>query len=220
MLVSSEENSIVYLVVVVVLRNRIKCRAFLNFGLRSSDISATIANLRKLPARKEIKVMNSTRNIKIYEASIENVSRNVGQSLLLASIVMSSARNSICDHDQLCGLDVTGIEDSPTGDQIYVYQEPQEQLEHLTLNSWHPPFRLNNLIRKLRMIPKAFEQYGQIIHPQLSEEIIKKVPKEVKGTKFCITHKPLVREVDSTKIRIVYNTSIKHKICNFRSFIK
>ena len=135
MLVSSEENSIVYLVVVVVvLRNRIKCRAFLNFGLRSSDISSTIANLRKLPARKEIKVMNSTRNIKIYEASIENISRNIGQSLLLASIVTSSARNSICDHDQLCGLDVTGIEDSPTGDQVYVYQEPQEQLEHLTLN--------------------------------------------------------------------------------------
>ena len=65
-------------------------------------------------------MMNSTRNIKIYEASIENVSRNIGQSLLLASIVTSSARNSICDYDQLCRLDVTGIEDSPTGDQMYV----------------------------------------------------------------------------------------------------
>ena len=35
-------------------------------------------------------------------------------------------RNSIFDHDQLGRLDVVGIEDSPTGDQMYVYQEFQD----------------------------------------------------------------------------------------------
>ena len=42
---------------------------------------------------------------------------------------MMLTREAICDHDLLCRLDVLGTEDSPTGDQMYVYQEIKEQLE-------------------------------------------------------------------------------------------
>ena len=42
---------------------------------------------------------------------------------------MMLTKNSICDHDQLCRLNVLDIERSPTGDRIYVYQDFQDQLE-------------------------------------------------------------------------------------------
>ena len=141
---------------------------------------------------------------------------------------MMLTRNSLCDHDQLCRLDVLGIEDSPTGDQIYVYQEVQDQLKckadgsYETSLLWkpgHSPLdnnkngslsRLSNLIRKLRKHPKEFEHYNQIIQTQLSEGIIEKAPKEVKGTEFYIPNKPVVREeAESTKIKIVYDPSAK-----------
>ena len=38
-------------------------------------------------------------------------------------------RNSTCDHDQLCRLDVLGIEDQPSGDQKFVYKEFKDQLQ-------------------------------------------------------------------------------------------
>ena len=66
--------------VVVVLINGIKCRALLDSAAGSSYISSTIAKLlRKPPVRKEIKrieMMNSTtRNIEIYKATTESLSR-------------------------------------------------------------------------------------------------------------------------------------------------
>ena len=141
---------------------------------------------------------------------------------------MMLTRNSMCDHDQLCGLNVFGIEDCSTGDQMYVYQEFQDQLKRKADGSYEtsllwkprlPPLRdnkngrlsrLGNLIRKLRMQPKEFEQYVQIIKTQLSDRIIEKASKEVKGTKIYIPHKPVVtEEVESIKMRIVYNASAK-----------
>ena len=44
---------------------------------------------------------------------------------------MMLTRNSKCDHYQLCRSYVLGIEDSPTGDQMHVYHEFQEQLARL-----------------------------------------------------------------------------------------
>ena len=82
---------------------------------------------------------------------------------------MMLTRNSMCDHDQLCRLNVLG--------QMYVYQEFQDQLKckadgsYETLLLWkpgHPPLhnnkngnlsRLSNLIRNPRKQPKEFEQY-------------------------------------------------------------
>ena len=42
---------------------------------------------------------------------------------------MMLTRNSICDHAQLCRLDILGIEERPVGDQMYVYQKFQDQLK-------------------------------------------------------------------------------------------
>ena len=80
-LTSSEENSVIYPVVVVLI-NVIKCIALLESGAGIRDISSTIANLLRKPSvRKKTKqiemVMNPiTRNIEIYKATVENLSRN------------------------------------------------------------------------------------------------------------------------------------------------
>ncbi len=39
-------------------------------------------------------------------------------------------RSSSTDYEQLCSLDVLGLEDKPEGDQQAVYSEFQEQLVH------------------------------------------------------------------------------------------
>ena len=39
----------------------------------------------------------------------------------------------MCEYDLLCRVDVLGIEGSPTGDQMYVYQEFQDQLKRKIL---------------------------------------------------------------------------------------
>ena len=67
--------------VVIVLINVIKCRALLDTGIGSSYISSTTANLlRKPPVRQETKLIEMmmssvTRNIEIYEATIESLSK-------------------------------------------------------------------------------------------------------------------------------------------------
>ena len=202
-LTSLEESNVIYPVVVVLI-NGIKCGALLDSGTGSSYISSTIANLfGKPPFRKKTKqieiMMNSTtRNIEIYKATIENLSRTFAMEVELSKVErktlltlknlhysrliekyqhlegvvmqdndqkaelpihvilgvgkqieptaekthlgwtitspgkdrdvtsMMLTRNSMCDHDQLCRLVVLGKEDSPTGDQMYVYQEFQD----------------------------------------------------------------------------------------------
>ena len=47
-------------------------------------------------------------------------STSPGKDFHVTSMMLT--RNSICDHDKLCRLDVLGIEDSPTGGQMYIYQ--------------------------------------------------------------------------------------------------
>ena len=42
---------------------------------------------------------------------------------------MLRTRNSTCDHDQLCRLDVLGTEDQPSGDQEFIYKEFKDQLQ-------------------------------------------------------------------------------------------
>ena len=80
-----------------------------------------------------------------------------GKDRDVASMILTW--NSMSDHDQLCRLNVLGIEDRPTGDQMYIYQEFQDQLKQKNGNI----SRLGNLIRKPRKQPKEFEQYNPII---------------------------------------------------------
>ena len=66
--------------------------------------------------------------------------------------------------------------------------------------------RLKNLIKNLRKQLKEVEQYDQVNQTHLSEAIIEKAPKEIKGTKIYLPHKPVVRDkVESTKMRTVYD---------------
>ena len=149
-----------------------------------------------------------------------------GKERDLTNIMLT--RNSTCDYDQLCRLDVLGIEDNPTGDQMHVYQEFQEQLERKPDGSYqtsllwkpgHPPLnnnksgsisRLKNLVRKLQRQPKEFEQYDEIIQAQLAEGIIEKAPEDVKGNEFYIPHKAVFnQDSETTKMRIVYDASAK-----------
>ena len=46
------------------------------------------------------------------------------------------------------------------------------------------PIKIKNLIKNLRKQPKEFEQYDQVNQTYLSEAIIEKAPKEIKGTKI------------------------------------
>ena len=107
---------------------------------------------------------------------------------------------------------------------MYVHQEFKDQLERKADGScetalmWEPGHsalhsnkngslsRLKNLIKNLRKQLKEFEQYDQVNQTHLSEAIIEKAPKEIKGTKIYLPHKPVVREkVESTKMRTVYD---------------
>ena len=158
-----------------------------------------------------------------------------GKDCDVTSMILT--RKSMCDHDQLCRLNLLDIEDSSREDQMYVYQEFQDQLKSKGDGSYEIPLlwkpvhlpihnnkngnlsRLGNLIRKLWKQSKEFEQYNQIIQTQSSEGIIEKAPEEVKETEFYTPHKPVVREeAERTKTRIVYDAS--PKINTFRSFIK
>ena len=141
---------------------------------------------------------------------------------------MLLTRNSTCDHDQLCRLDVLGIEDQPSGDQEFVYKEFRDQLQrhsedfyetsliwkvgnpNLENNIAGSLLRLKSLLGKLKKDPKIFEQYDNIIKEQLAEGIIERVTSQPNGKEYYIPHKPVTREkAESTKMRIVYDASAK-----------
>ena len=171
--------------------------------------------VRKETKRIEMMMDSTTRNIEIYKETIESLSRTFTMEVEFSKVErkivltlenphysrliekyqhfkdrdvtsMMLTRNSMCDHDHLCRLDVLGIEDSPIGDQMYIYQEFQDQLKRKADGSYetsllwkpgHPSLhnnkngslsRLRSLIRKHRNQLKEFEQYDQIVQTQLS----------------------------------------------------
>ena len=141
---------------------------------------------------------------------------------------MYLTQTSSDDYEQLCSLDVLGLEDQPTGDQAAIYEEFKEQLIrsdegwYETGLSWkprHPQLpnnkmgslgRLSNLVKRLKRQPMLLENYDEIIQEQLAEGIIEKITDEPKGKEFYIPHKSVIREsADSTKIRIVFDGSAR-----------
>ena len=91
----SEKGNVIYPVIAVLI-NGIKCRALLDSGAESSYISSTIAHLlRKPPVRKETKwiemMMNSaTRNIEIYKATIQSLSRTFTMEVELSKVELKT----------------------------------------------------------------------------------------------------------------------------------
>ena len=146
-----------------------------------------------------------------------------GKEIDISSMLLT--QTATADYEELCKLDVLGIQDK--GHQTDVYDEFKEQLNR-NVEGWyetglpwkanHPSLpnnkagslrRLDSTIRKLEK-QELFEQYDAIIRDQLAEGIVEPAGEHVVGREFYIPHKPVVRETaESTKLRIVYDASAR-----------
>ena len=131
------------------------------------------------------------------------------------------------DYEQLCRLDVLGLEDAPEHDQRVVYNEFKEQLTrnpegwYETGLPWRGNFptlptnergsrrRLESLVTKLKR-ESLTSEYDAIIQDQKRSGIAESAESPAKGVEFYLPHKPVVREMaKTTKVRIVYDASAK-----------
>ena len=118
---------------------------------------------------------------------------------------MLLTQTSHVDYEELCRLDVLGLEDTPEHDQRTVYAEFREQLVRHT-EGWyetslpwkgnHPPLpnnkgvRLSNLQNRRMGVTGS---YAQIIENQKSEGIIEVASDPPQGKEYYIPHKPVIR---------------------------
>ena len=140
---------------------------------------------------------------------------------------MLLTQTSSADYEELCTLDVLGLEDSPTGDQGVVYEDFKEQLRgskegwYETGLPWignHPSLpsnkegslrRLGSLLRKLDS-SNSISDYHEIIQEQLETGVVEHAPDLIHGREFYIPHKGVIREsAESTKLRVVYDASAR-----------
>ena len=141
---------------------------------------------------------------------------------------MFLAQTAQSDYEELCRMDVLGIQDTPSGDQKVVHEEFLEQLRRDPVHGWyetglpwkggHPPLpsneenslkRLGTLVQRLKKTDK-FDEYNSIIQDQLKEGVVEPANEPPTGTVFYLPHHPVVRESsESTKTRIVYDASSK-----------
>ena len=139
-----------------------------------------------------------------------------------------ATRMSSADYQELCSLDVLGLEDRQEGDQQVIYEEFAEQLtrnkdgRYETSLLWRPGHdplptnkrgsvkRLESLIKKLERDPVQLDKYDAIIQEQLTEGIVERAVDEPQGREFYILHKTVIKETDeTTKIRIVFDASAR-----------
>ena len=142
---------------------------------------------------------------------------------------MLLTQTSRTDYEELCRLDVLGLEDTDENDQGSVYSEFKEQLVRdnqgwyetgLPWRGNHPQLpnnergsirRLDNLVKKLERTGK-YEAYDQIIKDQLEEGVIELAPEESSDKEFYLPHKAVVKEnAETTKLRVVYDASAKEQ---------
>ena len=133
------------------------------------------------------------------------------------------------DYEQLCRLDVLGLEDTPEHDQRVVYDEFKEQLTRspegwyetglpwrgnspaLPTNERGSRRRLESLVTKLKR-ENLTSEYNAIIQDQKQSGIVEPAESPAKGVEFYLPHKPVVRETaKTTKVRIVYDASAKEQ---------
>ena len=106
---------------------------------------------------------------------------------------MFLTQTSRVDYEDLCKLDVLGLEDSPSGDQSVVYDEFKEQLRRseegwydtgLPWKGNHAPLpnnkdgSLGRLASPVRKLEKngSIEDYNAMIQEQLIEGIVERAP--------------------------------------------
>ena len=136
---------------------------------------------------------------------------------------------SVDDFDQLCRLDVLGLEDRPERDQETVFREFKEQLEYkpdemyyetdLMWKAGHRPLRnnkevslarLSTLLNRLKKNPAMFEKYDEKISAQIAEGIVEVAPEICTKKEFNIPYKAVVEpDAESTDLRIVHDCSSK-----------
>ena len=110
--------------------------------------------------------------------------------------VMLMTQTSHAEYEELCRLDVLGLEDTPQHDQSVVFNEFKEQLTrspegwYETALPWKPnhPYLPNNergSLKRLGSLTKRLqrenlmEKYDGIIQEQLAEGVIERVPSPV-----------------------------------------
>ncbi|XP_068692716.1 uncharacterized protein [Montipora foliosa] len=142
---------------------------------------------------------------------------------------MLLTQTSHVDYEELCRMDVLGLEDTPEHDQRAVYAEFREQLirhpegwyeTSLLWKGNHPPLpnnkivslqRLSNLQNKLQRWGVT-GSYAEIIEDQTSEGIVEVASDPPQGKVFYIPHKPAIRlGAETTKLRIVYDALSRAK---------
>ena len=149
-----------------------------------------------------------------------------GKEVDLTNMLLT--QTSVVEYENLCRLDVLGLEDHPTGDQQNVYKEFKEQLGRsqegyyetgLLWKANHPPLanneagslrRLESLVKRLQKQPNLLERYDSVIQDQLTQGIVERVQDKPVAKEFYIPHKAVVRDAaESTKLRIVYDASAR-----------
>jgi hypothetical protein len=140
---------------------------------------------------------------------------------------MLLTQTSHVDYEQLCRLDVLGLDDSSEHDQNLVHAEFKEQLQRspegwyetgLPWRSNHPTLdsnktgslqRLQSLTRKLQR-DGYMEQYDKVIREQWKEGIIEEAAEVTTNQEFYLPHKGVIRESsETTKLRVVYDASAR-----------
>ena len=151
---------------------------------------------------------------------------SAGKEAHMGSIYLT--RTSSTDYEQLCSLDMFGLQDRPDGDQQSVYDDFKEQLrrsdegwyetgllwkhghDFLPNNKQGSLRRLEILLKKLQKEPNLLDQYDEVIQDKLAKGIVERVSSDPVGREFYIPHKPVVRESEeSTKLRIVFDASAR-----------
>ena len=146
---------------------------------------------------------------------------SAGKKASLSSVYLT--RTSSLDYQQLCSLDVLGLQDRPDGDQQFLYDDFQKQLKRsdegwcetgLLWKHGHDILPTNlqvsedleNLVKKLQREPDLLAQCDEVIQDQLAKGIVVKVTSDPIGREFYIPHKPVIRETaESTKTLIVFD---------------
>ena len=136
-------------------------------------------------------------------------------------------QTSIGDYEELCRMDVLGLQGTPIGDQDVVHQEFLEPLKcrpegwYETALPWkggHPPLpnnntgslkRLASLVQRLKRNGKL-EDYDAIIQQQLEEGVAEEAEEPAQAKEFYIPHKAVIRDSsETTNMRIVYDASAR-----------
>ena len=116
---------------------------------------------------------------------------SAGKEAHMGSVYLT--RTSSTDYEQLCSLDVLGLQDRPDGDQQSVYKDFKEQLRRsdqgwyetgllwkhghdlLPNNKQGSLRRLESLLKKLQKEPNLLAQYDEVIQDQLAKGIVESV---------------------------------------------